>query len=213
MVLNAKNYLLMLGQLNEAWWPAHVLAYALACVAPGLAAIRRPGASKLVAALLAALWLGCAGVYFLGGFSQLSPAAYVFAALFVFEGLALLWAGQRGEGLNFALRPDGAGIMGSLLILHALLAHPLLSRYLEQDWPHLGLVGMDPNPTVLFSLGLLLSTQGRLPKHLLAVPALWCFLGFLLGVEFGLRQDVIILPAGLAAAALLLPRDLNPPED
>jgi hypothetical protein len=211
LALNTKNYLFMLAQLNEGWWPAHLAAYALACAALGLALARRPEAARWVTALLAALWVGCAGVYFLAGFSRLSPAAYAFAVIFVLEGLGLVWAGWRRPGLEFVPRLDGYGVLGVLLVLYALLGQPLLGAYLDQPWPHLGLVGLDPNPTVLFSLGMLMFSRGRLPKQLLAVPVLWCFLGFLLAVEFGIRQDVVILPAGLAAVSLLLPRDLKHP--
>jgi hypothetical protein len=211
--MTAANYLGILGQLNQGWWPMQVGAYAVALATVGLALAGRVGAGRLVAALAAVLWLSSAGVFHLAGFTRLSPAGYAFAGLFVWQAMALLVAGLRGPGLSFGWRADGYGVMGALLVVHALVGHPLLSIYLDQPWPRLGLVGLDPNPTVLFTLGLLLLSTGRLPKYLLAAPVLWSFLGFLLAVDLGLRQDVVILPAGLAAASLPLPRDMKLPGD
>lgn len=204
-----EQYLALLRTMNQALWPAFFVAYTLGLAAVILAWLPRPWASRAVAGILALFWLAGGLVYQLAYLTKLFPAAYVFTGLFVLQALLLAWEGVVRGRLEFAPRKDGFMVMGGLALLLALVGHPLLSAYLGHPWPLMALLGLTPCPTVIFTLGMLLWTKGRLPKHLLAVPVLWSFLGFILAVELGLREDVVLLVAGLASASLLLPRDLK----
>ncbi len=205
------RYLEMQAQFNQDLWPAHLLVYALALAVLALAWSRRPWAWRGAAALLAAFWLSVA-VLFLGlHFTRLHPGGLLFTALFALGGLALLRECLRpAPAPILAPSLDGPGVLGALLVLHSLLGHPWLSNFLDHPWPRMGLLGLAPGPTVLFTLGLLFWTKGRLNGLLLLACGLWTLLGFLLAVELGLKEDVFVLPIGLAAACLLLPRALRP---
>ncbi len=200
----------MLASLNLDLWPAQFLGYALALAAAGLAGFRRPWASRAASGILAAMWLASALVYHLGYFSRLSELGYVFAALFGLQAALLLWDGPLKANLVLAPAGDGFMVMGALFMFWALAGHPWLSAYLGHPWPRLGLVGLAPGPTAAFTCGLLLWSRGRMPKRLLAIPALWSFLAFVLAVDLGLREEVPLLLVGLVSASLLLPRDLKP---
>ena len=55
-------------------------------------------------------------------FSTINRAAVVFAALFVSEGLLLLWTGVVQRRIHFHVKADLSGILGLTLITYALLA-------------------------------------------------------------------------------------------
>jgi hypothetical protein len=201
-----------LAAYNQALWPAHILAYALALAALVLAwlAVHRPWAGRAAAAILAAMWLATGLVYHLQGFSRLTPTAYILAGLFILQGLMLLFDGVLRQNLVLAPSRDGFMVTGAVFLLWSLAGHPWLAGYLGHPWPQTGLVGLAPGPTVAFTCGLLLWSRGRMPKRLLAVPVLWSFLGFMLALDMGLREEVGLLLVGLVSASLLLPRDLKP---
>lgn len=213
---NSEQLLNWLAAYNQALWPAHVLAYALALAAMALAVLAsrgRPWAGRAAVAVLAALWLATGLVYHLHGFSRLTPTAYVLAGLFVLQGLMLLYDGVLRANLVLAPVRDGFMVTGAIFLLWSLAGHPWLAAHLGHPWPATGLVGLAPGPTMAFTCGLLLWSRGRLPKRLLAVPVLWSFLGFMLALDMGLREEVGLLLVGLVSASLLLPRDLKPGPD
>lgn len=209
---NAEQLLSWLAAYNQALWPAHVLAYALALAALALAvlATRRPWAGRAAVAILAAMWLATALVYFLRGFAALTPTAYPLAGLFILQALLLLYDGVLRANLVLAPARDGFMATGAIFLLWSLLGHPWLAAHLGHPWPRTGLVGLAPGPTVAFTCGLLLWSRGRLPKRLLAAPVIWSFLGFMLALDMGLSEEAGLLLVGLVSASLLLPRDLKP---
>lgn len=209
----AEQLLSWLTAYNLALWPAHVLAYALALAALVLAglAVRRPWAGRAAVAILAAMWLATGLVYHLLNFTRLTPTAYFLTGLFALQGLMLVWDGVLRTNLVLAPGRDGFMATGALFLLWSLAGHPWLAAYLGHPWPQTGLVGLAPGPTVAFTCGLLLWSRGRMPKRLLAVPVLWSFLGFMLALDLGLREEVGLLLVGLVSASLLLPRDMKLP--
>lgn len=209
----AEQFLAWLAAYNQALWPAHVLAYALALAAMVLAVLAnrgRPWASRAAMAILAAMWLATGLVYHLLHFTSLTPSAYVLAGLFTLQGLMLLWDGVLRANLVLAPARDGFMVTGAVFLLWALAGHPWLAAHLGHSWPAAGLVGLAPGPTVAFTCGLLLWSRGRMPKRHLAVPVLWSFLGFMLALDMGLREEAGLLLVGLVSASLLLPRDMQP---
>lgn len=206
-----ESFLAMLAALNQALWPAQVLGYALALGGLALAWLGRPWASRAAAGVLAAMWLASASAYHLAYFSRLTGIGYVLALLFGLQAALLVWDGVVRGNLVLAPGRDGFMFMGALFMLWSLAGHPWLSAHLGHAWPSLGLVGLAPGPTAAFTCAMLLWSRGHLPKRLLAIPVLWSFLGFVLAVELGLREEVAFLLVGLVSASLLLPRDLKLP--
>ena len=63
---------------------------------------------------------------------------------------------------------------GFALFALALLAQPLLGPAIGRSWAGIELFGTTPDPTVVATLGLLLTVADRVPWGLLVVPVLWC---------------------------------------
>ena len=188
---------------NEAVWPMQVVLVFFAVMTVILAA--RPGAQegRAVAILLGLQWLWMGLVYHLAFFSRVTPAALVFGAAFIAQGVLFLHAGARG--MAFRLRAGRAGVAGGALVAYALLAYPLIGALAGQTYPAAPTYGL-PCPTTIFTLGVLLWSERRVPARLLAVPLAWSVITIGVAVAFGVVQDLALPAAGALAAWLLLAR-------
>ena len=122
-----EQFLNVFATYNKAIWPAQIAAYVLGAIA--VAALLRPGraSDRVVSpAVLGLMWL-CTGVLYHGVFfSSINKAAFAFGALFVVEGVALLYAGVVRDGLRFAINYGFRAVIGAGFILYASLVYPLI---------------------------------------------------------------------------------------
>lgn len=192
---------------NLAIWPAQVVAYVLAFAALGLVIRPRRQADRWVGGILAFFWFWMGAVYHLAFFSSINPAAYVFGAFFVAQGLLFLAFGAVLPKVTFRFRRDGYGLAGGLLMLYALVLYPLLGMLQGHGYPYAPVFGVAPCPTTIFTFGLLLWTVGRVPGWLLVIPTLWALVGTAAALQLGIREDLGLPVAALVGVALLLYRN------
>lgn len=208
-----EDFLAMFAAYNQAIWPLHLVAYALAIVAV-VAAIHPfiRWSDRLVTATLAAFWLWIGGVFFMGYQRILdqSPISTIAMVGFLLEGLLLVWFGVVRHKLTFKASLNVFGIVGGALIAYAALIYPVFSYmdgHIFPASPGFGL-GTVPCPTTIFTLGILLWTSSRVPKLVLVVPTLWAIMGGISApLNYGIYEDLGLLVAGALASGLLLWRD------
>ena len=198
----AEVFFSLLGQYNGAIWPAQIVAGLLGLGALFLASRPARGSDRVVAAILAAAWLWVAIVFHWTYFAAISFAAPVAAACFAVQAVLLFWRGVLRGGLAFRFRRDLAGWCGLGLGLFALAIHPLLGGLAGRPWPSAEWFGVAPDPTVIYTIGLLLLIDGRRPLGLMAVPLLWA-LAAGAAAWFLAMPEVLLLPA-IALAGLVL---------
>ncbi|MGH6947659.1 MAG: DUF6064 family protein [Kiloniellales bacterium] len=189
---------------NRAIWPAQPLASLLGLVAllPLFGPVR--GGDRALAALLALAWAWNGIAYHLLHFATLSFMAPLFGALFLLQALLFAWSGAIRGRLEFRFRPDLCGWSGLALAVFALAVYPLLGWLAGHGWPRAALFGVAPSPTTLFTFGLLLTLQGRVPLHLLAIPLLWSLIGGASAFLLGVPEDIVLPVAGLGSLLLAL---------
>lgn len=190
---------------NLALRPMPVIAYGLGLLALWTVIRRPPNADRIVLAVLAFFWLATAVGFFLLTFSAVYTPAYLFAAVFALQGVAYLRALRRPP-VTFALRADGYGVVGALFILYALIGYPVAGTLLGHTYPQTPAFGLTPCPLVVFTFGLYLFTQQRVPSLWLVIALLWA-LGGVLPVSVGIWEDVGLIVSGVLGSVLLLLRD------
>src|SRR6478609_7388333 len=93
-----EQFLDVFRRYNEAVWPAQWVAAAL-CLAMFLGTLSKQGASaKMILFGLSAMWVWNGIAYHWMFFAPINPAARLFAAMFVVQGLLLAVVGLRGAG-------------------------------------------------------------------------------------------------------------------
>jgi hypothetical protein len=190
---------------NEAVWPAGLAAYALGGIA--LLALWRKEASARKAALLAlaAMWLWTGIAYQWLFFAPVNPAAYLFGALFVAEGLMLVVCALRAP-FGFAWKGGAGSWLGAGLLAYSILAYPLIGTVSGEAYPALPMFGITPCPVTLFTVGMLLLSTRRPPLVVTVIPVAWSLVALTAAFQLGILQDWALLVAGPAAAFILWPR-------
>ncbi|HEY9450103.1 MAG TPA: DUF6064 family protein [Gemmatimonadaceae bacterium] len=195
---SAEQFFDVLRRYNEAVWPAQWLLVALALAAIVLAFRGSSRGSRVIAGILAVLWLWMGIVYHLTFFAKINPAALLFAAAFVLQAGLVAWMGVWHSQLTFRAPSGVRGLLGGVILTYALVAYPLLGQALGHRYPYAPTFGL-PCPTTLFTLGLLLWAVPRAPRLVLVIPILWALIGTSAAAVLSVWEDV-----GLAAVAILV---------
>jgi hypothetical protein len=203
-----EQFLSVFAQYNQAVWPLQIVLNLLGLAAIILAIKKNAFSNRLIVAILAFLWLWIGIVYHLAFFAAINPGAYVFAALNVIQGIVFLAFGAFTRRLSFHFKLNLYGIVGALLILYATVIYPLLGYAFGHIYPKAPTFGL-PCPTTIFTFGLLLWTDIRIPKSVLIIPFLWSLIGFSAALTLGILEDTGLLVAGIVGVTLIVLRDRN----
>ena len=198
LLFSPETYYRLFELHNNAVWPAPLVAALTGLAILALTLFHPRWAGRAVAALLAAAWIfvGCA--FLLLRYADINFAATYFAwaffaqaALLVLSGVVFARLQPSPSDACFA-RKIGLGI-----IAFALLVYAFVGALAGRKWSEVELFGIAPDPTVLLTLGVLLTAR-RMPWELTIIPALWCIVT---GATLWVMDDpaAIIVPA----AALL----------
>jgi len=205
------QFMSVIEQYNQTVWPMPIILNLLGLVAVFLAVKKSALSNRLIAAILAFFWLWIGIAYHLAFFTAINPAAYAFAALNVIQGILFLIFGVFSQRLSFRFKSDVNAFIGALLILYAMVIYPLLGYLFGHVYPKAPTFGL-PCPTTIFTFGLLLWTDIKLPKSLLIIPFLWSLIGFSAALTLGIFEDTGLLVAGIIGVVLIILRDKKAPK-
>jgi hypothetical protein len=111
---------------NTAIWPAQIIAYLIGIVAVALSLRENRLSGRIVSGILALFWIWMGVFYHMAYFSAINPAAWVFGALFILEGLLFIVVGSMWCKLSFSFDFKPIPIVGVIFILYAMVVYPLL---------------------------------------------------------------------------------------
>jgi uncharacterized protein DUF6064 len=190
---------------NDATWPAVLVLTALALVTVVAALRDARRASLLAGGTLALLWAWMAIAYHWVQFVRVTPAAWLFGAMFGCEALLLAHAVVR-DRLRFGARPGASRTIGLVIIAYALLVYPALAIGTDHAYPRAPSFGL-PCPTTIFTFGVLLLTHDRVPRQVLVLPTLWAAVASMAPLKFGIWEDVGLPIAACVTIVVLQLRD------
>lgn len=192
-------------ETTRAFFPLQVLAGLLGIAALFFAIRRRGASSRVIFGVLAFFWLWSGAVFFPFYFAPIFTPAYVFAVLFLIQG-GIFVVHTIKPSRTFAFRGDLGGIVALLCVAYAIIGYPLLGLLFGRSVGQTPPFGLAPCPVVIFTFGMLLLMEGRVPRRLLAIPLLWAFSG-VVPVCIGFFEDIGLIAAGALATALILRRE------
>ncbi len=207
MNFTISEFLDMMARYNNHYRLMLPINYSL-CIMAILALLRKTEySSRIVTSVLAVLWLWT-GVVFNGlVFSEISPRAVIFAAVFVVESMLLVFYGFYKSELIFRVRADLIGAVGWASILYGLLGYPLIASLLGRGYPQSLVVGLAPCPTVVFTLGLLFWSERRLTKAILVIPLFYALVGGAMVSSKGIVEDLGMIIIAMAMIGVVIYRD------
>jgi len=195
----ADQFLDVFRRYNDAVWPFQCLLNAAAVILVAAALKGGRKATIVAVSILAALWFWAGVVYHWLFFRAINPAASVFGALFVIEGMLIAWLGFHGRALAYERRTDGRTVAGVALVVYALIVYPLLGFALGHRYPSAPTLGV-PCPTTILTFGLMILATAPRSRVLLLIPAVWSLLGLTAALQLGMWEDV-----GLVVSAIIAP--------
>jgi uncharacterized protein DUF6064 len=201
------QFLGVFEKYNQAIWPMHVVAYILGIVALVLVVKKMPYSDRAISVILALFWAWVGIVYHLMYFSAINGAALVFGVLFIVQAVLWLVFGVIRPKLSFQWETNPYTVVGAVMIVYAMLVYPILGTLLGHGYPRSPSFGVAPCPMIIFTFGLLLLTNAKVPKSLLVIPFLWSLLGVSASYQLGIREDIGLLLAGVLGVGLLIWRD------
>lgn len=206
MPFTREQFLSVFQDYNLSVWPMQVVLVLFGLTAVYLAVDRRKYSNKIIPGVLSFLWLWMGVVYHFLFFRAINPAATVFAALFVVQGIVLAFSGLIRNSLSFEFRSDAYGLTGGALLLYALVVYPILGYLQGHGYPQSPTFGL-PCPTTIFTFALLLWADKRVPVYVLVVPFFWSLLGSSAAASLGILEDIGLLVAGLCGTVLVIVRN------
>lgn len=145
--------------------------------------------------------------YHMAYFSTINPAAWVFGALFVLEGLLFIIAGLAWGKLSFGFDRKAIPVVGAIFILYAMAVYPLIGLAFDHWYPRAPMFGVAPCPTTIFTFGLLLWAKGPVPAYILAIPLIWSIIGTMAATGLQVPQDYGLGIAGIIGTILVILRN------
>ena len=179
LMFSPRTYWRLVELYNRDFWPLQLLLLAAGTAALWLVATRPAHGFRWIALGLSAAWLWVGWAFLWQRYATINWAAQYVALAFAAQAALLLAAGVVCRP---ASRPPGVAMrgFGGLLAVAGLL-YPLVGLAAGRPWVQAEVFGMAPEPTALFTLGLLLlsgqpaSRAGRV--LLFPIPLLCLLLG------------------------------------
>jgi hypothetical protein len=203
MPFTIEQFLGVFAEYNAAVYPMQFLLMAAALYSFFLVFKPNEYSSRFISAILTFFWLWMGFAYHLIFFSGINPVALVFGLFFILEAAIVFYHGVWKGNLSFRYDDGGKGLTGILLVTYALLVYPLLGSIFGHNYPQSPTFGL-PCPTTIFTFGILLLTNKKVPLSVLLVPFGWTLIGSSGAVLLGIREDFGLLLAAFAGIALLL---------
>jgi len=172
LMFSPRAYWRLIELHNLDVWPAHLAALVLGLALLWLAAMRRAGAGRVLAALLAPIWLWVGWAFHWQHYATINWAARYFALAFALQAVLLLGLGTLPRDAHAPSAGGAVQKLGWLLAVAGVLLYPLAGLLAGRPWAQVEMFGITPEPTALATLGLLLASAqppSRPRRCLLAV--------------------------------------------
>ena len=197
------DFLNVFKTYNQSIFPLQIVFYFIAFLSVFFLFIGNKNLNKIISITLSFFWLWMGIVYHIIFFSTINKTAYIFGVFFIFQGIMFAVCGLIRKKLSFEYRKSNFNYMGIIFLLYALIIYPVLGYNLGHVYPYSPTFGL-PCPTTIFTFGILLFTNEKMPVHLLIIPLLWSVIGFTAALNLTIYEDTGLLIAGLTTFTLLL---------
>lgn len=196
-------YLRLFERQLEAWWPAHLLLLAMGVATLIFAWL---GKIRIVAIMLALTLLASTVSFHFRLYAEITPVGQIFGWAFLVQALLVVVWGFATKSCK-PIRPTVPAIIGTAIAGFGLAIYPSLALLTDRRTTEAEFLGMAPDPTVCFALGILLMSARPLWFMLLfPILLLWAATTSttLHALKFPLSQSMMlpVLAAGVVISAI-----------
>lgn len=200
---STEQFLEVFRQYNSSVWPLQIIFYILAILMVWQVWSPKQKHPPLILLLLGGFWLWMGIVYHFVFFTSINKAAWLFGIMNIVQGILFIFYGIKKNGVSFRFPWNIYSITGIILIVYSLVFYPLIGHFSGHSYPYSPTFGL-PCPTTIFSFGMLLLIDKRVPLVLLIIPFLWSVIGTFAALSFGIREDIGLIISGLITCVLII---------
>jgi hypothetical protein len=200
-----QQFIAIFADYNAGVWPAQLVAYLLGLFIVVLLVRPFKGGGRILGAALAVMWIWTGIAYHGLYFSAINKAAPGFAAFFVLQGIALIYAGAT-QRLDASNERGWVVWLGWCLVIYALVVYPSIGMAFGHRYPELPMFGITPCPVTIFTFGVLLLVRPGVPWWVAMIPLAWSLIGGSAAFLLDVPQDWLLLLSGAVAAPTVLLR-------
>lgn len=209
---SAEGFYNLVRSYNMAIWPVHILTFLLGVTAVVLALRKTSNSDKIIAGILAFLWLWSGVVFLMVLLGSWIPTFFGFAVpgfgylsgiLFIIQGTLFVYFGVIRRSLSFKHTADFQGVIGSVMVIYAMVIYPIVGYATGHPLPGYPAFGTAACPVAIFTLGMLLWTNRRMPQFIPIIPIIWGLAGILAVVSIKVWADAGLFIAGVLGFLIL----------
>ena len=208
LLFNLDEFLNILEIYNLKIWPLQIIAFAFGLVAMFCVFRRTSISSKVILAILSLFWLWNGAVFCFLFWATIYKLAFLFAAVCFTQGIFFAVALFRSD-IKFQFNADWKSYLGIVFIAYAMVGYQVFGYFLDHVYPQFFPFGLVPCPTAIFTIGLFLMTERKVPIPYLILPVVISSGGFMV-VPMGILEDIVLILAGITGVILILKKDRLP---
>jgi hypothetical protein len=213
-----EEFFVTLETYNETVFPVTILTFILGLAAIYLVSRKSNQASRFVSFILSFLWLwsgiifhilfyGPSDVEFLG--LTMSGIWYFSGVLFIIQSLLFMIYGIVKNALSFSLDLSPCSIVGAIFVTYSMVIYPLIGLLTGYAYPKYPIFGSSPCPVTIFTLGLLLWTNKKVPLLVAIIPFIWGIMGMMPVLVLSVYADIGLILSGIIGFPLILLHNRN----
>lgn len=191
-------------EYNPAVWPMQIITYVLAVGVIVLLFVKWKQSSRVIASVIAFLWLWSGLVAIILFFGTVSSQYYFWGSLWIIQGLVFIYYGVLKPGFQFRFSKDLSVYLGFLLILYALVVYPIIGALSGHAFPGGPIFGVAPCPVCIFTFGVFMMTRRRIPVYIFVFPLIWSILGIYAAIRMNVFADIGMAFAGVMGTAFIV---------
>jgi hypothetical protein len=203
-----EEFLNVFKSYNESIFPFQIIFYLIAFFSIYLVFKQYENNSKIISAFLSFFWLWIGIVYHILFFTSINKAAYIFGGLFIIQGILFVIYGIIKNSITFEYQKNIYNYIAIIFISYALIIYPILGYSFGHKYPYSPTFGL-PCPTTIFTFGILLFINKKIPVLVLIIPLLWSIIGFGAALNLSIYEDYGLLVAGILGFILLVVSNKN----
>jgi len=193
------EFLLVLENYNLAIWPLQVFAYILVISVLLFSFKSTRYSLKIVLAILSFFWLFTGIVFCFLYWAPSHIFGYIFGICCVLQGLMFLYSISKSD-ITMGSRDITHTLIGILFVFYAIIGYQIFGYYLGHIYPKFFAVGLVPCPTTIFTFGIFLIINGKIPIKYLVIPFVISS-GGILAAYNGIYEDVGLVIVGILGTA------------
>ena len=200
-----EEFLVVLENYNVAIWPLQIIGYVLILLVLLVSLKPTKYSAKIVSSILSFFWLFTGIVFCFIYWAPSHIFGYIFGICCTAQGLLFLYSLIRSD-ITIGLQNKNNMLIGILFILYAMIGYQILGYYLDHIYPRFFAVGLVPCPTTIFTFGLFIIINTKIPIKYVAIPFVISLGGFLAAYN-GIYEDIGLIILGVLGTILIIKRN------